>query len=284
MADITLSLDDTLELDEIIQEWSRTDSNLSLNGDESSFDISGLQTKTSILNPQEPGNYTITINGQDLSVKVRDPSTIPDSAVHQWTADTYDDGNDEFPDQVGSATLTSNGGTGSLTTDSEGNTVVKTDGLRYENSNVSVSNDRVVIAMVYEVYDSNNLYGDAWQSISDNSVRLQHDSGGPDLQFAFGVSRNEFGTPSTGKFTMFAFGPKIGSNSTDRCEMGSGEASGESDTGSTGINGITVTDGEFSGNLKAYLAECVIYQNPSQQDIDNEKSRLDNKYSGYSPA
>lgn len=81
MADITLSLDDTLELDEIIKEWSRTDSNLNLNGDESSFDISGLQTKTSILNPQEPGKYTITINGQDLSVEVTDPSTIPDSAV-----------------------------------------------------------------------------------------------------------------------------------------------------------------------------------------------------------
>lgn len=109
MSDITLSLDDTLELDEIIQEWSRTDSNLNLNGDESSFDISGLQTKTSILNPQEPGEYTITINGQDLSVEVTDPSTIPNNPIYNYESGSITGWQNDNSKSLSAVTTTNDG-------------------------------------------------------------------------------------------------------------------------------------------------------------------------------
>lgn len=82
MPDITMSLDDTLELDTIIEDSSRASNPLS--DVDSSFEQYGIQTHTNILNPTEPGDYTITINGQTLSIKVTDPSNIPDSGVARW--------------------------------------------------------------------------------------------------------------------------------------------------------------------------------------------------------
>lgn len=126
-----MSLDDTLELDEIIQEWSRNNSNLNLNGDESSFDISGIQTKTSILNPKETGDYTITINGQELSVKVTSPSTIPDSVVTRYNPDSLNlsdgDSVSTLTDSVSNNDLT---GTGPIYRESvvNGRPVVRFDG------------------------------------------------------------------------------------------------------------------------------------------------------------
>lgn len=75
--DIKMSLEDTLELDTIIEESNRASDSLTYDSD--NFELSEIQTHTNILNPKNPGEYTITVNGQNISVKVTDPSTIPDS-------------------------------------------------------------------------------------------------------------------------------------------------------------------------------------------------------------
>lgn len=74
MADITVSLNDTLELDALIKEWD--DPNNIVEQDNNIFDVSGMTTHTKVLKPTEPGTYNITINGQKLTVKVLDSSFL----------------------------------------------------------------------------------------------------------------------------------------------------------------------------------------------------------------
>lgn len=66
MADITMSVDDTLELDAVIKEQNDPDNIVEQNNDK--FEISGLTTHTKILNPLESGTYDISVNGQKLTV------------------------------------------------------------------------------------------------------------------------------------------------------------------------------------------------------------------------
>lgn len=82
MTDITMSIDDTLELDTIIENSSRATNPLS--DIDSSFEKSGIQTHSTILNPTKPGDYTIKVNGQELSIKVKDSNIIPDSGILRY--------------------------------------------------------------------------------------------------------------------------------------------------------------------------------------------------------
>jgi hypothetical protein len=92
MTDITMSLDDTLELDTIIRESSvplNPVTDVKYEGSDSTVHNStGLQTNTYIFEPEKSGNYTITVNGQELTIKVTDPSTIPDSGIFRYTWDS----------------------------------------------------------------------------------------------------------------------------------------------------------------------------------------------------
>lgn len=87
MADISISLDETLELDTIIKESSIAQNpinNITYSGSNSKdYNMKGIETHTSVFDPQQSGTYTIDINGQELSVEVTDPSTIPDSTGGQ---------------------------------------------------------------------------------------------------------------------------------------------------------------------------------------------------------
>lgn len=92
MPDITMSLDDTLELDTIIRESSvrlNPVTDVRYEGSDSTVHNStGLQTNTYIFEPEKPGDYTIIVNGQKLTIKVTDPSTIPDSGIFRHTWDS----------------------------------------------------------------------------------------------------------------------------------------------------------------------------------------------------
>lgn len=89
MADITMSLDDTLELDTIIEESNEPLSSVTVtNGtDGTDFKSTGIKTGTYIFNPISSGTYNLNVNGRELSVEVTDPSNIPDSVV-----DNFEDG------------------------------------------------------------------------------------------------------------------------------------------------------------------------------------------------
>lgn len=87
MADITMDLNDTLELDAVIEGWDDPNSIVDVS-DKQSLNISGFQTKTRVIDPQDSGEYTITVNGQDLDLKVTNPDNIPNKVV-----DNFEDGN-----------------------------------------------------------------------------------------------------------------------------------------------------------------------------------------------
>lgn len=107
MADITMSKDETLELDVIIEESSRIGDNINI--DRSDYDLNGLQTHTGVFNPQGTGQYTITVNGRELTVEVIGTNAVPDSTINHWPF--LDRSNSTVVDKVGSSDGTANGST-----------------------------------------------------------------------------------------------------------------------------------------------------------------------------
>jgi hypothetical protein len=115
MADIKISLDDTLEIDTIVNNWD-TPSNL-INDKNDGFKLSGLQTKTGILQPKDPGTYRIDINGQELTVEVTDPSNVPEAST-----DSFEDGDyNNWSVKSGSWKVKSYGGDNWIENTSSGN-------------------------------------------------------------------------------------------------------------------------------------------------------------------
>jgi hypothetical protein len=88
MSDIKMSVDDTLELDTIIEKSTQAEDIISVTKG-TDYDTSGFQTHTSVFNPQSSGDYTINVNGQNLSIKVTGTRTIiddfEDGEVSEWT-------------------------------------------------------------------------------------------------------------------------------------------------------------------------------------------------------
>jgi hypothetical protein len=86
--DIKMTTDDTLELDAIINEWSTPSSAITVNPQGSlrsdSHSLNGFETKTGVFDPDKAGEYEIKINGQILSINVKDASVIPDSALARY--------------------------------------------------------------------------------------------------------------------------------------------------------------------------------------------------------
>lgn len=78
-----MSLDDVLELDTIIEQSNKASDPIKVkDGSEGTdFNLEEIQTHTTIFNPTNPDTYNISINGQELTIKVLDPSNIPDKLV-----------------------------------------------------------------------------------------------------------------------------------------------------------------------------------------------------------
>lgn len=96
MPDITMSLDDTLEIDTIIEESTRASepiTEIKYEGNQTNdYNSRGIQTHTEVFEPKKSGNYTITVNGQDISIDVKSPRSIPSTVV-----ESFEDGsNDEY--------------------------------------------------------------------------------------------------------------------------------------------------------------------------------------------
>lgn len=81
--DIIMGLDETLELDLAIDKWN-SPNNIINTTHSKDYSLTGIQTKTGIYDPKDPGIHTIKVNGQDLKIKVRDPSKIPDSVIFDF--------------------------------------------------------------------------------------------------------------------------------------------------------------------------------------------------------
>jgi len=97
--DIVMSLNDTLELDTIIEKSTRATKPIGY--DSNNFTSTGIQTHTGVLKAENTGTHTININGQELTVKVTDPNTVPDSGITRYTFDNADTGGSTSKDLWG---------------------------------------------------------------------------------------------------------------------------------------------------------------------------------------
>jgi hypothetical protein len=99
MTDITISLDDILELDTIIEASGKASDPVKItDGTEGTdFDLEDIQTHTSIFNPTNPGTYNIEVNGQKLTIKVLDPKNIPDTLVNNSVLNDFYSVNTKSP-------------------------------------------------------------------------------------------------------------------------------------------------------------------------------------------
>lgn len=79
MADITMSLDDTLELDTIIRESTDATTSITVKDGtkNTDFNLKGIETHTGIFSPINSGVYNLDVNGQELTVEVTDPTNTP---------------------------------------------------------------------------------------------------------------------------------------------------------------------------------------------------------------
>lgn len=196
MADITMSLDDTLELDTIIQQDSTAVNPIGTvteinDGSTHNNNLSGFQKKTAIFDPPKSGVFKIPINGQELKVEVIDSSTIQDSEanqklIHRWV---LDDVNDTVKDYVGSATGNVNGATSvngnwvsESATDGNGSTdYIETSTLGSFGSNLDTD-----FAFAFSAqFDSNGIFG----TVDDMSFNVfSNGSGGTSTgEIAFNI-------------------------------------------------------------------------------------------------
>jgi hypothetical protein len=78
---ITMNVDDTLEMDYIVQQIS--DDTIEVTSDQStnSYSINYLNKQVGVFDPMETGTYKLEINGQTIEIEVTD---IPDSVVSRW--------------------------------------------------------------------------------------------------------------------------------------------------------------------------------------------------------
>lgn len=95
MADITMNVDDTLELDTIIKNSNIALDPVSVSSDNNSnYNIQGFKTHTCVFDPVDSDIYTIDINGQELTIEVVDDAVKP--------IDDFSDGNlTEYEDYGG---------------------------------------------------------------------------------------------------------------------------------------------------------------------------------------
>jgi hypothetical protein len=106
--DIKMNLDETLELDTIIKKSDIASDPITRvehisDSTDHKNDLVGFQTHTNVFNPPKSGKFEIDINGQTISIKVTDPSAIPNKEI-----DHFEDGNlSEYSAETGSFSVQS---------------------------------------------------------------------------------------------------------------------------------------------------------------------------------
>jgi hypothetical protein len=124
---ITMNVDETLELDYLVEQIIDDEANITTQPSNVSTSIDYIKKQSAIFNPPDTGTYKIDINSQTIEIEVTD---IPDSEAdqklrHRWT---YDEGSGTaIADSIGSANGSINGASW-VTGDWAGNTALDGDG------------------------------------------------------------------------------------------------------------------------------------------------------------
>lgn len=101
---IKMDVDETLELDYLVEEVSRDA--VTIYKEPSGLSESYYSTDTYVFDPSGTGTFQLDINGQTIEIEVTD---IPDSVVVQHYANTWSQGDSIWNDDVGSASVSLTG-------------------------------------------------------------------------------------------------------------------------------------------------------------------------------
>jgi hypothetical protein len=296
--DIEMNSDETLELDTIIQESSIASdpiSDVTYYGNNSYTKniLDEFETHTTVFNPPESGEYDINVNGQVLSINVRDTSSIPDSENLRVHYDATD-----------SSSITTSGSTVTEWGDISGNNedasntsgssepsfvsggINGNDAIYFNNSNndylqVNLSSNIDHPITVYAVMEAQSL------ASGTNQIFLTNNAINSRVIEHLGNSNGEYSTYYGGNFVdggNWDTNPVIftsvadGSNSEVRAN-GTTQATGN--VGNNALSSINLGAGnQFPGNdMDTYAGEIRIYQNNhSSQTINDIESQLAEKW------
>lgn len=184
MADITISKDETVELDTLIKESGLASDPVNYDGSGTNlsdkFNVSGIQTHTTILNPKEVGTHDININGQILTIKVEKQSTIPNTVVSRWKVD--EGTSSTLYDNINSNNGNISGGTWIENSDRFGGwqlDISDGDYVDFGNpSNIDPSGQsEFTVAITFNSNQRGQIFGKRGSSSNDNVLIYETDSG-----------------------------------------------------------------------------------------------------------
>jgi hypothetical protein len=171
----TMNVNDTLELDYLIEEISRDTIEITDEPTEDSFSVSYISRETGVFNPSNTGTYKLDIKGQTIEIEVTD---IPDSAVFRIDATTINasDGDtiQSWDDQIGSNDLS--GGDPTYSTTDQLNPVLDGDATDDELINTTPSGlptggaERTVI-VVFETASTQSDYAEFTYGTNNSNER-----------------------------------------------------------------------------------------------------------------
>lgn len=198
-------VDETLELDYLIEEVSRD--TITVNKDPNGSSINYISRETGIFDPQGTGTYEIDINGQVIEIEVTD---IPDSGLlHEYDARELSSAG-TFTDQQGNKDLSSNGSPSLLSSGIGGNQTVRYDGVDDEhvdgNSVTVGSGDEYTSVFVYQFQSLPGTTGALNNGTSgSNGYLFREESGSSQFNWTHtGVANNTGGTPDTSAHIIVA--------------------------------------------------------------------------------
>jgi hypothetical protein len=109
---ISMNINETLELDYLVEDSSKDIINITGEPNNANSSINYVKKHFGIFNPPEVGTYTLDIKGQIIEINVTD---IPESGIARWTFDDSDTDSGTTIDSWGNNDGTINGATTGVT-------------------------------------------------------------------------------------------------------------------------------------------------------------------------
>jgi len=228
----------------------------------------------SVPSGQTEQDYQATVASADdtASQTVTVGITIPSSAIARYVGADFDGSTNTWPDKIGTADLT---GTAQEATGINNSDVVSFDGVddALDTTGFTVSYNRWVVAIVFSLSDTSGdemMFGAA-----SNGVPYARADAGDGWLIRYGNTQSS-GTVNSNNNIAFVYGPNF--SGTDELEI-NGTSVITGNAGSGNLTGLTVGDrGAKDFPMQGDVAEVVVYENPTQTDINDERQRLSNEY------
>lgn len=268
---IRMNVNDTLELDYLVEKVSRNAIDVANEPNNVSTSIDYISTETGIFDPPDTGTYQLNINGQTIEIEVND---ITDSAVLNTTADDYDGA--KWVDTIGSNNVPDVSGDPSVVNDQiNGYPAVYYDGSDISQTTSSVASTDPIAVIFTARLRSNGPDNQIIDSATGNGFALRDI--GSNHRLYRGSSGNAQGAALDTSWHVWTL---EGFNGTDiRLRIDGGAFSSDS-LSSQALDGLTIAAraNDLEKNPQMDMAEFTVLENHPSSDRDSEEQRQADKY------